>query len=135
MAEEAGEQNFFLFGLTADQVAASRPWYDPRWHYENDRETREALDLIFSGHFSPLEPHVFDPIRGALLTGGDQYMHLADLRSYAETQARVGALYSDPEEWTKRAIHNVVASGYFSSDRTISEYAAKIWGARPCPVP
>src|SRR5262247_3116387 len=64
MAQEAGDDNLFLFGLTADQVAASRPWYDPHWHYENDRETREALDLIFSGHFSPLEPHVFDPIRG-----------------------------------------------------------------------
>jgi len=135
MAEKAGEDNFFLFGLTADEVAASRSSYDPRWHYENDRETREALDLLFSGHFSPLEPGVFDPIREALLTAGDQYMHLADLGSYAETQARVGVLYADPEEWTKRAIHNVAASGYFSSDRTISEYAAKIWGARPCPVP
>jgi glycogen phosphorylase len=135
MAEEAGEENFFLFGLTADQVAESRGWYDPRWHYENDRETREALDLIFSGHFSPGEPGVFDPIRDALLTSGDPYRHLADLGSYAETQARVGALYASPDEWTRRAIHNVAASGRFSSDRTISEYAAKIWGARPCPVP
>ncbi len=70
-----------------------------------------------------------------LLTEGDGYMHLADLSAYAAAQARVGALYNDPEAWTRKAIANVARSGRFSSDRTIMEYAADIWGARPCPIP
>src|SRR5262249_53454796 len=73
MAEEAGEENFFLFGLTAEQVAASRGWYSPYWHYENEQETRAALDLIFSDHFSRNEPGVFTPLRETLLTHGDYY--------------------------------------------------------------
>jgi glycogen phosphorylase len=81
MVEEAGEENFFLFGLTAEEVANSRPWYSPHWHYENEPETRKALDLIFSDHFSRDEPGIFEPLRGALLTHGDAYMHLADLTS------------------------------------------------------
>ena len=73
MAEEGGEENFFLFGLTADQVASSRGWYNPQWHYDNEPETRAALDLIFSDHFSRSEPGVFTPLRDALLTHGDYY--------------------------------------------------------------
>ena len=79
MAAEAGEDNFFLFGLTAEQVAGSRGWYNPQWHYDNDAEIRAALDLIFSDHFSRYEPGVFAPLRDTLLTHGDHYMHLADL--------------------------------------------------------
>src|SRR5438874_223276 len=82
MAQEAGEENFFLFGLTAEQVAASRGWYSPHWHYENEPETRAALNLIFSDHFSRNEPVVFTPLRDALLTHGDYYMHQAVLTSY-----------------------------------------------------
>src|SRR5205814_5317997 len=89
MAEEAGEENFFLFGLTAEQVAASRGWYSPSWHYDNEPETRAALDLIFSGHFNRDEPGVFAPLREVLLTHGDHYMHLADLRSYLEADRRL----------------------------------------------
>ena len=89
MAEEAGEENFFLFGLTADQVAGSRGWYSPYWHYDNEPETRKALDLIFSDHFSQDEPGVFEPLRGVLLTGGDHYMHLADLKSYLQADERI----------------------------------------------
>ena len=84
MAEEAGEENFFLFGLTAEQVADSRGWYNPHWHYDNEPETRAALDLIFSDHFSRYEPGIFAPLRDTLLTHGDHYMHLADLKSYLE---------------------------------------------------
>src|SRR4051812_12115948 len=84
MAEEAGEDNFFLFGLTADEVVGSRAWYSPYWHYEHEPETRAALDLIFSDHFSRNEPGVFEPLRDALLTHGDHYMHLADLASYLD---------------------------------------------------
>jgi starch phosphorylase len=134
MAEEAGEENFFLFGLTAQQVADSRGWYSPHWHYENDPETRAALDLILSGHFSRNEPGVFIPIIDALLTNGDHYMHLADLKSYLEADQRLQDLYADPDSWAKKAILNVAGSGKFSSDRTIAEYAGEIWQAKPCPV-
>lgn len=134
MADEAGEENYFLFGLTADQVANSRGWYSPYWHYEHEPETRAALDLIFADHFSRDEPGVFAPLRDALLTGSDQYMHLADLKSYLDVDRRLVELYADPEDWARKAILNVAGSGKFSSDRTIAEYAASIWNIEPCPV-
>jgi len=135
MAEEAGEENFFLFGLTADQVADSKNWYNPHWHYENEPETRAALDLIFSNHFSRYEPGVFAPLEHALLSGGDHYMHLADLTSYLEADRQLCDLYADSDGWARKAILNVASSGKFSSDRTIAEYAANIWDVKPCPVP
>ena len=136
MAEEAGEENFFLFGLTAEQVASSRSWYSPYWHYEHDPETRAALDLILSDDFTQGdEPGAFGPLREALLTGGDHYMHLADLGSYLEADRRLLDLYADQQGWTRKAILNIAGSGKFSSDRTIAEYAAEIWDAKPCPVP
>jgi starch phosphorylase len=134
MAEEAGEENFFMFGLTAEQVASSRAWYNPHWHYENEPETRAALDLIFSDHFSRNEPGVFAPLRDTLLTHGDYYMHLADLTSYVQAQERLGELYADQDAWARKAILNVAGAGKFSSDRTIAEYATDIWGVKPCPV-
>jgi glycogen phosphorylase len=135
MAEEAGEENFFLFGLTADQVAGNRGWYNPRWHYENEAETRAALDLIFSNYFSRNEPGVFAALEHALLSGGDHYMHLADLTSYMEADQRLCDLYADSDGWARKAILNVASSGKFSSDRTIAEYAANIWDVKPCPIP
>ncbi len=96
MAEAAGEENFFLFGLTAEQVASNRGWYNPHWHYEHEPETRRALDMIRSDDFSRGEPGIFEPIRDTLLTHGDHYMHLADLTAYVETQERVGELYGSP---------------------------------------
>ena len=135
MAEEAGEDNFFLFGLTAEQVAGSRGWYDPRWHYQHEPQTRAALDLIFSNHFSRNEPGVFAALEHALLTGGDHYMHLADLTSYVNADREVCDLYADTNGWARKAILNVAASGKFSSDRTIAEYAAGIWNVKPCPIP
>jgi starch phosphorylase len=134
MAEEGGEENFFLFGLTADQVASSRGWYNPQWHYDNEPETHATLDLIFSDHFSRSEPGVFAPLRDALLTHGDYFMHLADLTSYLEADQRLRDLYAEPGAWARKAILNVAASGKFSSDRTIAEYAAGIWKVGPCPV-
>jgi len=134
MAQEAGEENFFLFGLSAEQVSGSRGWYNPHWHYDNEPETRAALELIFSDHFSRYEPGIFSPLRDVLLTH-DHYMHLADLESYLEADRRLLDLYADPDGWARMAIRNVAASGKFSSDRTIAEYAAEIWDARPCPVP
>ena len=134
MAEEAGEDNFFLFGLTAKQVADSSGWYNPHWHYENEPETRAALDLIFSDYFSRYEPGVFNELRDTLLTHGDHYMHLADLKSYLEADQRLVELYAGQDAWARKAILNVAASGKFSSDRTIAEYAREIWNAKPCPV-
>jgi glycogen phosphorylase len=134
MAEEAGEENMFLFGLTVEQVENSRAWYSPYWHYENEPETRAALDLIFTDHFSRSEPGVFDPLRETLLTNGDHYMHLADLTSYCQAHERLGALYADPGAWAHKAILNLASSGKFSSDRTIAEYASDIWKAEPYPI-
>ena len=135
MAAEAGEENFFLFGLTAEQVTGSRGWYNPRWHYEHEPETRQALDLIFSDYFSCDEPGVFEPLRDMLLTHGDHYMHLADLNLYLTADAQMSALYGHPDEWARKAILNVAGSGKFSSDRTIAEYADEIWNVKPCPIP
>jgi len=135
MAAEVGEENFFLFGLTAEQVIGSRGWYNPRWHYEHDPETRQALDLIFSDYFSCDERGVFEPLRDMLLKQGDHYMHLADLKSYLTADAQLNALYADSDEWARRAILNVAGSGKFSSDRTIAEYSAEIWHVQPCPIP
>jgi len=134
MAEEAGEENFFMFGLTAQQVTDSGGWYNPHWHYENEPETRAALDLIFSDHFSRNERGVFNDLRGALLTHGDHYMHLADLKSYLEADQKLVELYANQGAWARKAILNMASSGKFSSDRTIAEYATEIWDAKPCPV-
>ena len=134
MAEEAGEENFFLFGLTAEEVAARRGSYNPQWHYDNEPEIRAVLNLIFTDHFSRNEPGVFTPIRDALLPHGDFYMHLADLGSYLEADQRLRELYADQHAWARKAILNVAGSGKFSSDRTIAEYGAAIWKVEPCPV-
>jgi glycogen phosphorylase len=135
MAEEAGEENFFLFGLSAQQVSDSRGWYSPHWHYANDPEARAALDMISSNHFSRHEPGIFGPIHDALLAHGDHYMHLADLGSYLDADERLCELYADPDGWARKAVLNIAASGKFSSDRTIAQYASEIWNAKPCPVP
>jgi starch phosphorylase len=134
MAEEAGEENFFLFGLTVAEVAGSRYWYSPYWHYENDPEARIALDMISANEFSRNEPEVFQPIHDALLAHGDHYMHLADLRSYLDADRALCDLYADGTAWARKAILNIAGSGKFSSDRTIAEYASDIWNAKSCPV-
>jgi glycogen phosphorylase len=134
MAAAAGEENFFLFGLTAQEVANSRGYYNPQWHYDNDVETRAALDLIASDHFSRHEPGVFEPIVDVLLRKGDHYLHLADLVSYGEAHARLGELYRDQEQWSRKAVLNIAASRTFSSDRTIAEYARDIWHVEPCRI-
>jgi len=134
MAREAGEENFFLFGLSAEQVAESRGWYDPKWHYVHDPETRAALDMILGNHFSPHEQGIFEPLRDPLL-GTDYYMHLADLNSYVQTQARAATLYADQNAWASKALLNIAGSGRFSSDRTIREYANDVWQTEPSPVP
>jgi starch phosphorylase len=115
-------------------VVETRGYYDPRWHYEHDTETRAALDLIAKNHFSQYEHDAFEPVLDALLEGGDHYLHLADLKSYCEAHQRVGDLYQDPEAWSRKAVLNIAASGRFSSDRTIAEYAQQIWDVKPHPI-
>ena len=134
MAEEAGEENFFLFGLTAAEVAGSRGWYNPHWHYDHEPETRAALDLIAAGHFSRYEPGIFVPILDTLLKHGDRFMHLADLYAYLDADRRACDVYADSRAWASRAILNIAGSGKFSSDRTIAEYATHIWHVHPCPI-
>jgi glycogen phosphorylase len=134
MAQEGGEENFFLFGLTAEEVLASRGWYNPHWHYEHAPNLRYALHMIRDNAFSHAEHRVLPPSGTCSSTHGDHYMHLADLPSYARTQEKVGELYVRPEAWARKAILNVGHSGKFSSDRTIAEYAAEIWQVKPCPV-
>ena len=126
MAQAAGEENFFLFGLTAEQVAGSRGWYSPQWHYDNEPETRATLDFIFSHSFSGGESGIFEPLRESLLTHGDHYMHLADLSAYLEADRSLINLYADPEVWARKVVMNIAASGAFSSDRTIAQYAKEI---------
>jgi len=133
MAAEAGEENFLLFGLTAKQVSDSRGWYDPRWHYDHDPETRAALDSIKAGHFSRSDQGLFRPLYD-LLMQGDHYMHLADLKSYLEADQRMLDWYAKPRDWGRKAILNIASSGRFSSDRAIAEYATDIWGVSACPV-
>jgi starch phosphorylase len=134
MSAQAGEENFFLFGLTAQQVADSRSWYRPQWHYDEDPEVKAALDAIESDAYSVHEPGLFRPIVDALMRNGDYYMHLADVQSYLSADQRMIETYQRHDEWTRMAILNVAASGHFSSDRAISQYAAEIWNTRPCRV-
>jgi starch phosphorylase len=132
--EMVGAENFFLFGLTADQVIErKRQGYRPRDYYEQDAELREVLDLIASGFFTPEDRNMMRPLVDSLLDE-DRYMLLADFRAYVEAQERVAAAYQDPEGWTKKAILNVARVGRFSSDRTIREYAQDIWDVKPVKV-
>jgi len=134
MLEEVGRDNFFLFGLTADDVVRLAPTYDPWFYYRTNPEARAALELILSGHFSAGEKGVFEPIRQALLESGDRFLHLVDLPSYSQAQAAIENAYKDREAWARKAICNVACAGKFSSDRTITEYAQDIWGLKPVPL-
>jgi len=128
---EVGDDNIFIFGLTAEEVAAVRPSYDPWRHYHGDDELRRVLDQIRSGAFSPGEPGLFVPLVDSLLEGGDRYLLLADYASYVDCQTRVARTYLDTEAWTRKSILNSAGMGYFSSDRTIREYADEIWNVVP----
>ncbi len=129
--EAVGADNFFLFGLTTEQILQLRTSsYDPRRYYENDLELREVVDQISSCAFSRGDRELFKPIVDSLLAS-DEYLLFADFRSYLECQARVGIAYRDQEQWARRSILNVARTGKFSSDRSIREYCAKIWDIRP----
>jgi starch phosphorylase len=129
--DEVGDDNIFIFGLTADEVAALRPRYDPWEHYRANAELARVLDMIRDDVFSPGEPGLFRPLVDSLLAGGDRYFLLADYAAYVACQERVARTYRDVAAWTRMAILNVARMGKFSSDRTVQEYAEEIWGITP----
>lgn len=131
---EVGDDNIFIFGLTADEVAALRPHYDPAEIYRTNGELAHALDLVRDGAFSPGEPGLFRPLVDSLLAGGDRYFVLADYAAYVACQERVAQAYRAPDAWTRMSILNTAHMGTFSSDRTIRQYAEEIWGAVPVRV-
>jgi len=131
MRDEVGDENIFIFGLTADEVSdISANGYNPWDIYNSNAELKQTLDMINSSYFSPDEPQRFQPIFDALTGYGDHYLLLADYASYLACQDRVDALYRDPGEWARRAILNVAGMGKFSSDRTILEYAKTVWNVK-----
>jgi starch phosphorylase len=129
--EEVGDENMFIFGLTAEEVAGLRPRYDPWALYRTNAELARVLDMIHDDVFSPGERGLFRPLVESLLGGGDRYFLLADYASYIACQERVARAYRDPEAWTRMSILNVAGMGRFSSDRTIREYAEQIWDVTP----
>ena len=132
MLEEVGKDNIFIFGLTAaDAAKRLQGGYDPRRIGDENPELRQVLDMIGSNYFSPGEPELFRPIVDALTRNGDHFLLLADYAAYVSAQERVDALYRDPEAWTRAAVLNVAHMGKFSSDRTVGEYAEKIWNVKP----
>ena len=125
--DAVGADNFFLFGLRAEEVEALRPNYQPLSYVENDPSLREVIDLLASGHFNPCEPGIFDMILDALLSPHDPWMVLADFGGYVEAQEKVSQAWQDKQNWTRMSILNTASSGFFSTDRTMQEYNAEIW--------
>jgi starch phosphorylase len=134
MRNEVGAENFFIFGLTADEVAQHyAAGYNPWVHYDGNAELRQTLDMLRDGYFSPEDRDRYKPVFDQLTYHGDHYLLLADYASYIACQEQVGTLYRDPDAWARKAILNVAGMGKFSSDRTIGQYAKTIWSieARP----
>lgn len=126
--EAVGADNFFLFGLNAEEVSAHRAHYDPQAIIAADDGLNRVLSLLRSGHFNLFEGGVFDPIIDALVSQSDPWMTVADFRSYIDAQQRAGAAYQEVNHWGRMALLNTACSGEFSSDRTISQYRDDIWG-------
>jgi starch phosphorylase len=132
--EEVGSDNFFLFGVTADQVNELKAkGYNPKEYYDLDAELREAVNQISAGYFSRGDGNLFKPLVESLLYG-DPYLLFADYRSYAEAQEQVSLAYRDQAKWARMSILNVARMGKFSSDRSIQEYCDKIWHVHPIMV-
>lgn len=132
MLEHVGEENIFIFGNTSEQVEAIRQsGYNPREYFERDQELRTALTQIANGTFNPIEPHRYMSLFDNLVNFGDYYQLLADYRSYIDMQDEVDKRYLNKEKWTQSVLANIANMGYFSSDRTIQEYADEIWKIKP----
>lgn len=129
--DHVGAENVFIFGLTAEEVEARRPSYQPRRELDVNPELKSTLDLIESGFFSPGRPDDAKPVVNRLLSDGEPFLVLADFAAYALAQDQVDALYVLEDDWSRKAIVNCLAMGYFSSDRSIREYADRIWAVKP----
>jgi starch phosphorylase len=134
--DAVGADNIFIFGLTAGELEERivGGGHDPWKLCGEDAELNQVMTALHDGAFMGGDPHPLHEIWSALMEHGDRYMHLADFRSYLETQLKVDALYRNPRAWAATAIRNIAAMGYFSSDRAVTEYAEKIWGLTPVPV-
>ena len=128
--EKAGADNFFLFGMDAAEVKAARKDYQPNEIIAADPEISRVMELIEGGHFNRNEPGIFDILTSGLRDSNDQWLTIADFRSYIDAQKEVSRVYQDQEEWSRQSIINVATSGWFSSDRTIGQYADEIWKAK-----
>ncbi len=132
--EEVGDENIFIFGLLADEVAKLKQnGYKPREYYENNKDLKRVIDMISSNYFNKNEPGIFDPLIEELMNH-DYYCLFADYQSYIDTQKKVSKLFRDTDEWTKKSILNVARIGKFSSDRSIKEYSDKVWNIKPVKV-
>jgi len=129
--EAVGEDNFFLFGLRAEEVEQMRHHYQPTTLVEADEDLKRVMHLLRCGHFNAVEPHIFDAVIGSLLNPHDPWLTLADFRSYLDAQQLAAAAYNDRNRWLKMSINNSASSGHFSTDRTISEYNDEIWKLKP----
>jgi starch phosphorylase len=132
--EEAGDENFFLFGLTEQEVEERRRDYDPVGIIEADEDLKRVMNLLEMRYFNSFEPEIFDPIIASLKSPYDPWMTIADFRSFIDAQRRVEEAYQDQERWTRMSILNCAASGKFSTDRTISDYNNEIWKLTPIPA-
>ncbi|MRR38485.1 glycogen phosphorylase, partial [bacterium] len=129
--EEVGDDNFFMFGLTAEEVEETRTGYNPGAIIDADTDLGRVMNLLAFGHFNLFEPGIFDPVITAITSPHDPWMVAADFRSYVDAQKEVDAAYRDQERWTRMSIINSAASGKFSTDRTIEEYNEDIWRLQP----
>jgi starch phosphorylase len=132
--EEVGDENIFIFGLLADEIVKGREnGYKPFIFYESNSDLKLVIDMIASNHFNKSEPGLFKPIVDSLL-GEDYYFLLADYQSYVDKQDEVSKAYKDVDGWTRKSIYNVARIGKFSSDRSVKEYAEKIWKVHPIKI-
>jgi starch phosphorylase len=131
--DEVGEDNFFLFGFTAEQLREVRADYSPTRLIAEDEDLRRVFELLESAHFNQFEPGFFDAIIDSIKSPGDPWMVAADFRSFVDAQKRVAAAYRDRERWAQLSIANTARCGFFSSDRTIRAYNKEIWGLEPVP--
>jgi starch phosphorylase len=125
--EAVGADNFFLFGLKAEEVESLRTHYQPQQYIAGDADLAAVVQLLESGHFNLFEPNIFDDILKTLKSPHDPWLTLADFRSYIDCQHKAATLYRDRNAWTRMSILNTASSGFFSTDRTIQQYNAEIW--------
>jgi starch phosphorylase len=131
--EQVGEESFFLFGLTAEQVAQTRHHYDPNGIVARDPNMGRVMRLLENGHFNQFEPGLFQPITESIRSPHDPWMVAADFTAYVAAQERAAAAFADADRWLRMSIRNTATSGKFSTDRTMREYNAGIWGLNNCP--